>query len=153
MDKQEFLDLCNKWHDSCKFCKRHKESPEAKESYNKLKEECKINHKDTLQYIREALMETPNYMVKLLDDFYKEEFNIELYYTKNDYLTIDKYCNLWLSITGPEFDGKYIKDYYKDWRAWHEYLKENYISWNLGKENDPNVTFQEFKQGKRNNKR
>ena len=56
MDKQEFLNLCNKWRDSCKFCKDGKNSPEAKESYNKLKEECKINHKDVLQYIREGFL-------------------------------------------------------------------------------------------------
>ena len=147
MNKQEFLNLCNKWHDSCRFCKHGKESPEAKESYNKLKKECTINHRDALQYIREALMETPNYMIKLLNDFYKKEYDFNI----NGHYTIDEYCNLWLNITDPEFDGKHIKDYYKDWREWHNYLKENYISWNLGKENDPNVTFQEFKQRKRNN--
>lgn len=147
MDQQEFLNLCNKWDDSCKFCKDGKESPEAKECYNKLKEECEINHKDALQYIREALMETPNYMIKLLDDFYKEEYDV----TINGHCTIDEYCNLWLNVTDHEYADKHIKDYYKDWREWRNYLKENYISWNLCEENDPNVTFQEFKQGKRNN--
>lgn len=147
MDKQEFLNLYNKWHNSCKFCEHGKESPEAKESYNKLREACEINHGDVLQYIREALMETPNYIVKLLDDFYKEEFRFDYEVS----CTLDEYCNLWLNITDAEFDGKHIKDYYKDWKAWHKYLDKNYIPWNPFKENDPNVTFQEFKQGKRNN--
>ena len=42
---------------------------------------------------------------------------------------------------------------YKDYDAYQEYMKDNYIPWNLFKAEDPNITFDEFKQGKRNIKK
>ena len=146
MDKQEFLDLYNKWYSSFMFSAQGSIDSVAKESYNKLIDLCKINRGDALQYIREILMEGPNDIVNLLDDLFKEEFRFDI----DGCVSLDEYCNLWLNVTDAEFDGKHIKDYYKDWKEWHKYLEENYISWNPFKENDPNVTFGEFKQGKRN---
>ena len=146
MDKQEFLDLYNKWHSSFVFSAHGSADPVAKESYNKLREWCENNRSNALQYIREILMEEPNDIVYLLADLFNEEFG----FNYKGYCSLVEYCNLWLIVTDAEFDCKHIKDYYKDWKAWHEYLKENYISWNPLKENDPNVTFEEFKQGKRN---
>jgi hypothetical protein len=32
-------------------------------------------------------------------------------------------------------------------------MKNNYISWNPFKEEDPNITFEDYKQGKRNTKK
>lgn len=147
MDKQEFLELYNKWKSSFIFSAHDSADMVIKEHYNKLKEWCENNRSNALQYIREILMEEPNDIVYLLADLFNEEFG----FTYEGFGPLVEYCNLWLIITDVEFDGKHIKDYYKDWKAWHEYLKENYISWNQLKENDPNVTFEEFKQGKRNN--
>ena len=126
MDKQEFLELYNKWHSSFIFSAHGSADPAAKEH----------------------LMEEPNDIVYLLADLFNEEFG----FTYEGFCSLVEYCNLWLIVTDTEFDNKHIKDYYKDWKAWHEYLKENYISWNPLKEQDPNVTFEEFKQGKRNDK-
>ena len=42
---------------------------------------------------------------------------------------------------------------YKDYDAYQEYMKDHYIAWNPFKEDDPNITFDEFKQGKRNTKK
>ena len=148
MDKQEFLELYNKWHSSFIFSAHGSADPAAKEHYNKLKEWCENNRSNALQYIREILMEEPNDIVYLLADLFNEEFG----FTYEGFCSLVEYCNLWLIVTDTEFDNKHIKDYYKDWKAWHEYLKENYISWNPLKEQDPNVTFEEFKQGKRNDK-
>ena len=148
MDKQEFLDLYNKWHSTFMFSAHSSADPVAKESYNKLRELCDINRGDALLYIREMLIEGPNDIVNLLDDLFKEEFG----FSYEGFCPLDTYCNLWLNVTDAEWDSKHIKDYYKDWREWHEYLKENYIPWNPFKEQDPNVTFEEFKQGKRNKK-
>ena len=57
-----------------------------------------------------------------------------------------------LNVTDVEFDGKHIKDYYKDYNEYYKYLEKHYIHWNQFTENDQNVTFKEFKQGKRNEK-
>ena len=146
MDKQEFLDLYNKWHSSFVFSALGSADPKAKGSYEQLKEWCNNNRNVALSYIREILMEEPNDIVYLLNDLYKEEFG----FNYGGFCPLDKYCNLWLNVTDPEFDGKHIKDYYKDFNEFRDYMKDNYIAWNPFKENDPNVTFEEFKQGKRN---
>lgn len=146
MNKKEFLELYNKWRSTFMFSAHGSGDPAAKESYNKLREYCEKNRGDALQHIREILMEEPNDIVRLLDDVYKEEFR----FNYEGFCPLDTYCNLWLNVTDAEFDGKHIKDYYKDWREFHSYMEDNYISWNPFKENDPNVTFEEFKQGKRN---
>ena len=148
MDKQEFLDLYNKWKSSFMFSAHGSADPAAKEHYNKLIEWCENNRGDALQYIREILMEGPDDIVNLLDDLYKEEYNVEV----DGFWPLDEYCNLWLNVTAPDFEHKVIEDYYKDWREFNNYMKDNYIPWNPFKENDPNVTFEEFKQGKRNPK-
>jgi len=146
MDKQEFLDLYNKWHSSFIFSAHGSADPAAKEHYNKLIEWCKNNRGDALRYIREILLEEPNDIVNLLDALYKEEFN----FSYDGFCPLDEYCNLWLNVTDSEFDGKHIKDFYKDWKEWHKYLEKNYIPWNPFEEQDPNITFEEFKTGKRN---
>lgn len=146
MDKQEFLDLYNKWRTSFMFSPHGSSDPAAKETYSKLIEWCKDNRGDALQYIREILMEEPNDIVRLLDDLYKEEFG----FSYDGFYPLDTYCNLWLNVTDAEFDGKHIKDYYKDWKEYQNYLTKNYIPWNPFKEDDPNVTFEDFKKGKRN---
>ena len=81
----------------------------------------------------------------VLQDLYgHEHFEIE------GFMPLDALCNVWLNILNNSIKNDKLKDYYKDWREWHEYLKENYISWNPFKEDDPNITFEEYKAGKRN---
>ena len=46
-----------------------------------------------------------------------------------------------------------IFNYYKDYNEWSNYLKDNYIPWDPHIEGDPNVTLEEFKLGKRNDKK
>ena len=149
MDKQEFLELYNKWHSSFRFSAHGSADPAAKEHYNKLKEWCENNRGDALLYIREILMKGPDDIVNLLDDLFKEEFG----FNYEGFCPLVEYCNLWLNVTDAEFDGKHIKDYYKDWKAWHKYLDKNYIPWNPVHEENPNVTLEEFKQGKRNDEK
>jgi hypothetical protein len=146
--KEEFLDLYNKWHSSFIFSAHGSADPAAKEPYNKLREWCINNRDNALVYIREILLEGPNDIVKLLDDLYKEEYKVDV----DGFWQFGEYCNFWLNITDPDFEHKVMIDYYKDWNAYQNYLKENYISWNPLKQGDPNITFEEFKQGKRNKK-
>ena len=145
--KEEFLKLYNKWHSSYVFSAHGSADPAAKIHYEKLKEWCANNKGDALLYIRELLLKEPNDIVRILDDLYKDRFEFNV----DGFCPLDMYCNLWLNITNAEFDNEHIIDYYKDWREWDAYLKTNYIAWNPFKEEDPNVTLEEFKQGKRNN--
>ena len=61
-------------------------------------------------------------------------------------MEISELCNYLLNLK----NGTKGKDYYKDFREWKRHLSKKYISWNPIKENDPNVTLEEFKKGKRN---
>jgi len=145
--KEEFLNLYNKWHSSFVFSAIGPADPAAKEHYVKLKEWCENHKEEALQYIREILLQGPDNIVRLLDDIYKEDYYVEA----DGYWPLDEYCNFWLNITDPDFDHKVVIDYYEDWKAYQNYLKENYIPWNPYKQEDPNITFEEFKNGKRNN--
>ena len=148
-NKQEFLDLYNKWHSSYIFSAFGSSDPRAKGSYEQLKEWCENHKGDSLQYIRELLLKEPGDIVRILDDLYKDRFEFNV----DGYCPLDIYCNLWLNITNAEFDNKHIIDYYEDYNKWQDYLKDNYIPWNPVHEEDPNVTLEEFKQGKRNNEK
>lgn len=147
-NKEQFLDLYKKWYGSYIFSAFGPNDPNAKEHYLKLREWCENHKGDALLYIRELLLEGPNDVVQLLDDLYKDEFGFDY----DGFCSLDMYCNLWLNIINAEFNNKHIIDYYKDYNKWQKYLEKNYIPWNPFHENDPNVTLEEFKQGKRNPK-
>ena len=51
---------------------------------------------------------------------------------------------------GTHKNGHSNVNYYKDYDEWSNYLKNNYIPWDPRIEEDPNVTLEEFKLGKRN---
>ena len=67
-NKQEFLDLYNKWHSSYIFSAFGSSDPRAKGSYEQLKEWCENHKGDSLQYIRELLLKEPGDIVRILDD-------------------------------------------------------------------------------------
>lgn len=148
-NKQEFLDLYNKWYSSYIFSAFGSSDPRAKGLYEQLKEWCENHKEDALQYIRELLLEEPGDIVRILDDLYKEEYNVEV----DGFCPLDEYCNLWLNVTDPNFEHKVIEDYYKDWKEFHDYMKNHYIPWNPNIEDDPNITLDEFKEGKRNDEK
>jgi len=147
--KEEFLDLYNKWHSSYIFSAFGSSDPRAKRYYDALIEWCKNHHDETLQYVRELLLEEPSDVVRVLDDLYTKEYNFEV----KGYCPLDVYCNFWLNITTPGFEkGGIMVDYYKGYNEYKDYMKKNYISWRPNLEDDPNVTIEEYIQGKRNNK-
>lgn len=143
MDKKEFLELYNKWHSSFIFSAHGSADPAAKEHYNKLIEWCKEHKEEGVQYIKEILEEEPNDIVMILQDLYGEEhFHVE------GFMPLNQWCNVWLNILNCTIKNGKMKDYYKEWKEWHKY--GTYIPWNSFEEEDPNVTFEEFKTGKRN---
>lgn len=144
--KEEFLNLYYTWSNSFMISAFGPNDPNAKVPYENLKEWCENHKEEALQYIREILFEGPDFIVHLLDDIYKEEYNVEV----NGFWALDEYCNLWLNVTDPDFEHKIVEDYYKDYKEWHKHLDEMYIPWDPRIEDDPNVTLEQFKEGKRN---
>lgn len=147
----EFLDLYYKWRNTFIFSAFGSADPRAKDTYEKLKEWSLENVKEAVECIKEILLEEPNDVVLLLSDILGT--NIEI----DGWMPLDSICNIWLNILNHDIndnhDQKELKDYYKDYREFKEYMKDNYISWNPVHEEDPNITFEEFKQGKRNKKK
>ena len=147
--KKEFLDLYNKWNSSYIFSAFGSADPRAKRHYDALIEWCKNHHDETLVYVRELLLEEPSDVVRVLDDLYSKEYNFEV----KGYCPLDVYCNFWLNVTRPEFkNGDVMIDYYKGYNEYKSYMEKNYISWRPNLEDDPNVTIEEYLEGKRNNK-
>lgn len=141
--KEEFLDLYNKWYSSFMFSAFGSSDPRAKDSYDALKEWCMKNKEEALEYIRELLLEGPGDIVRILDELYNDNKTIV-----DGFCPLNQYCNLWLNIL---HKTKNV-DYYKDYNAWKKHLDKEYIPWNPYIEEDPNVTLDEFKEGKRNPK-
>ena len=144
----EFLDLYNKWRNTFIFSAFGSADPRAKESYEELKKWSLINVKEAVECIKEILLEEPNDVILLLPEILGT--NIEI----DGWMPLDAICNIWLNILNHDIndnhDQKELKDYYKDYREFHEYMKDHYIPWNPVHEENPNITFEEFKQGKRN---
>lgn len=154
-EEKEFIDLYNKWQSSFMFSAFGSADPRARVFYEALIDWCKKHHDEALEYIKEILTDEPNQVVKILDDLYSKEFN----FTFEGYCPLDLWCNIWLNILNNDIDltkskpkKNQIKDYYKDYNKYKKYMKEHYMSWRPNLEDDPNVTQEEFKQGKRNNK-
>ena len=148
--KEEFEKLYLDWIYSFGVSAFGCSNPAAYEPYCKLKEWCKNNKQESLEYIKEILEDEPSDIVMILQDLYVEEFGIQI----EGYMQLEPICNLWLNVLNKDKglnNGK-IKDYYKDYHKWKKHLDKNYLPWRPNLENDPNVTQEEFKQGKRNNK-
>lgn len=147
---KEFKDLYDKWNEATMFlsCRDFQNEP----GFIALVEWSKEHKKEAVESIAEMLKEEPSFVVYILDELFDHPLIYE------GYIPLDQYCNAWIALiefyNSGETDTKAFsitKDYYKDWREYQEYMKDNYISWNPFKENDPNVTLDEFKMGKRNN--
>lgn len=143
---QEFEQLYKDWVYSFGVSAFGCSDPAAKEPYAKLKEWCETNKNEAIKFIKKILEDEPNDIVMILQDLYGEE-----YLKFGGFIPLDKLCNVWLNILNCTFgkNGK-LKDYYKDYRKWKKYLDKHYMSWRPNLENDPNVTQEEYKQGKRN---
>ena len=124
------------------------------EWWYKLVEWSKEHKKEAVESIAEMLKEEPSFVVYILDDLFDHSLTYE------GYIPLDYYCNVWIALIEFYNNGEtdttntkvfsITKDYYKEWREYEEYMKDHYISWNPFHEDDPNITLEEFKQGKRN---
>jgi hypothetical protein len=147
---KEFEKLYNKWYADTALLSHRDFKNEP--GFVALVEWSKEHKKEAVESIREMLIEEPSFVVYVLDELFDHSMTCE------GFVPLDHYCNAWIAIidfynSGAQDTNKFSisHDYYEDWRAYQKYLKDHYISWNPFKENDPNVTLEEFKMGKRNN--
>lgn len=147
---KEFEDLYKEWHSNTMFLSTGNFNNEW---WSRLVKWSKKHTKEAIEGVRELIADEPDHVVHLLDEIIENGPKAE------GYVPLDAWCNLWIAIidASKNNEGKdrlvfpdEIKDNYEDSRAYHEYLKTHYIPWNPFHEDDPNITLEEFRQGKRN---
>lgn len=144
---KEFEELYNKWEEDTMFlsCRDFQNEP----GFIALLEWSKEHKKEAIDSIKEMLLKEPDFVVYILDELFDHPLSTD------GYVSLEAYCNFWLILLDYYENGEKklntSSDYYNDWREYQKYMKHNYIAWNPFKENDPNVTLEEFKMGKRNN--
>ena len=139
--KDEFIKLYLDWHYSYSFSAVYMP---LNDKIVPLEQWC-LNHKEeAIQYITELLLEEPNDIIIILPKLTGKDFNLG---AEGIYWSLDALCNLWLNYL---LKPKKTTDYYVDYRKWKKYLEKHYMGWRPNLENDPNITLEEFKQGKRN---
>ena len=112
----------------------------------------KDHKEEAVDSIIEMLKEAPDFVVYVLDELFGHPLTAE------GYMPIEQYCNMWLNLIEYEKSGvkdlttvDLNKDNYKEYREYMKYMDENFIPFNpFTGDGDPNVTFKEFKEGKRN---
>lgn len=147
---KEFEALYKEWHSNTMFMSTGNFNNEW---WSRLVKWSKKHTKEAIEGVRELIADEPDHVVHLLDEIIENGPKAE------GYVPLDAWCNLWIAIidASKNNEGKEhlvfpdeIKDNYEDSRAYHEYLKTHYIPWNPFHEDDPNITLEEFRQGKRN---
>ena len=109
-------------------------------TWNTLEEWSLGNPEEAIDSIKEILLEEPDHVVQLLDKLMPDELKID------GYIDLESYCNCWLNILcGTLETGKFI-NYYGDYQKYQKYLDKNYIPWNPFKEEDPNPSFNKWKE-------
>jgi hypothetical protein len=108
---------------------------EINPAYKELIDHIKNNKLKSLLEIRNMLMREPHLIVYALMDVYPDAIETD------GFIPLKTLCNVWLNILNNTDDVYYYKDYDK----YQEYMNENYIPWNPFHEDDPNPTFEDFK--------
>ena len=141
---KEFLELYKNWYYS--YCFDSTGTKLVNDKLVELEMWCKNNKEEALKCIQLVLEDEPDSIVILLPELvgFKPKWleNPSLGY----YMGLDIMSNWWLNY----LKGTKDVDYYKGYKEWKKYLDKHYMSWRPNLENDPNVTQQQFKEGKRN---
>lgn len=137
---KEFEELYNEWYKNTMFmsCGNFENV-----WWHNLVEWSEQHKQEAKDGIIEILRREPDWIVQLCDTLWGK-------LDTHGYIPLEPYCNLWLNIL--EGKNDFHKDNYKDYRKWKKHLDKYYIPWNPFQEDDPNVTLEEFRQGKRNDK-
>lgn len=147
---KEFKELYDKWYYDT-FLLSHRDL-EREQGFIDLVNWSKDNKEEAVDSIIEMLNGGPDFVVYVLDELFDHPLTAE------GYISIEQYCNVWLNLVEYYRDGEkdltkvdLSKDNYKDYKAYMKYMDDNFIPFNPFKEEDPNITLEEFKMGKRNN--
>ena len=147
---KEFKELYDKWYEDT-FLLSYRDL-EHEQGFIDLVNWSKDNKEEAVDSIVEMLKESPDFAVYVLDELFDHPLTAE------GYVSIEQYCNVWLNLVEYYRDGEkdltkvdISKDNYKDYKAYMKYMDDNFIPFNPFKEEDPNITLEEFKMGKRNN--
>lgn len=124
-------------------------------TWDALVEWSKANKQEAVDCIIEMLQEEPSDVVGICDELFPDLVKFE------GFVPLDVWCNIWLTILEAVKRGEDLKeinpmkfpDHYKDYKKFQKYMEKNYIPWNPFHEEDPNITLEEYKQGKRNDKK
>lgn len=152
MASTKFRKLYNDWYKAICFLSTGLYDVQE---WKNLVEWSKQNTDKAVDGVIEVLRKEPSHVVKLCDELFPDLVKVE------GYVSLEFVCNMWLNLLiwrkrgeldNPDTNNfaKGLTNYYEDYDAYHEYMKDNYIPWNPFKEDDPNVTLEEFKRGKRN---
>ena len=146
---KKFKELYDKWYYDT-FLLSYRDL-EQEQGFIDLVNWSKEHKEEAVDSIVEMLKEAPDFVVYVLDELYDHPL------TNEGYVSIEQYCNVWLNLIEYYRDGEKDltkvdlgKDNYKDYREYMNYMDENFIPFNPFKEDDPNITLEEFKSGKRN---
>lgn len=149
---KKFKELYDKWyHDTCLLSSR---DFQHEQGFIDLVNWSKDHKQEAVNSIVEILKKEPDFVVYVLDELFDHPLTTE------GYVSIEQYCNMWLNLIEYYEDGEkdltkvdLNKDNYMEYREYMKYMNDNYIPWNpFTGDEDPNVTLEEFKQGKRNPK-
>lgn len=142
---KEFLELYKNWQYSFCFDSTGRYSM-INEKLIELEFWCKKNKDEALLSIKELLENKPSQIIIILPEllgFKPKWLNTPV----AKYMSLNMMCNWWLNYLNKTNNI----DYYKEYKKWCEHLDKTYLPWRPNIEDDPNVTFEEFKNGKRNN--
>lgn len=147
---KEFEKLYDKWYSDTWFLSARDFPNEP--GFIALVKWSKEHKNEAVDSIVEILKEEPDFVVYVLDELFDHPLAAE------GYVSIEQYCNIWLNFIEYYRNGEkdlskidLNKDNYKEYREYMKYMESNYLPWNPTKEDDPNITLEEFKMGKRNN--
>lgn len=147
---KEFKELYDKWYEDTFLLSSRDFQNE--QGFIDLVNWSKEHKEEAVDSIVEMLNEAPDFVVYVFDELFNHPLTTE------GYVSIEQYCNVWLNLAEYYRDGEkdltkvdLNKDNYKDYREYMKYMDDNFIPFNPIKEEDPNVTLEEFKMGKRNN--
>ena len=147
---KDFKELYDKWNEATMFLSYR--DLEQEQGFIDLVKWSKDHKEEAVDSIVEILKNEPDFVVYVLDELYDHPLTAE------GYVSIEQYCNVWLNILDYYKNGEkdlskvnFDKDNYKEYDEYMKYMETNYLPWNPTKEDDPNVTLEEYKMGKRNN--
>lgn len=145
---EKIKELYKKWYNATFF---RSTGLHADPTWTELENYVKEHPDEGKEFLVWILKEEPDHCVCLaehVDENCKKFFEDN----KDNYIPLQYVCSIVLNILeGIEVEGEDILRYrYEEYDAYHEYMKDHYVPWNPCSESDPNITFEEFKQGKRN---